>query len=93
MNLLRRFNRLAWLRETRSDTPVWASLIEFRYVFSEARGHPGRSSFNHFQRVGSFLNLMANRCCCGLEGRAPLDTYNVRDAHGRASLMLDWRLA
>ena len=44
-------------------------------VFSEARGHPGRSSFNHSQRVELFLSFLGNRCCCGLEGRAPLNTF------------------
>ena len=51
--------------------------LETLYLFSAARGHLGRSRFDSSQRVGLPPELMASRCRCGLEGRAPLDKYET----------------
>ena len=49
-------------------------------MHGEARGHPGRSSFNDFQRVGFLPTFLADRRCCGLEGRAPLNAHERVDS-------------
>jgi len=37
-----------------------------------ARGHPGRSGFNPEIGTGVLSGIVANRGCCGQDGRAPL---------------------
>ena len=55
------------------------TLKEQVQVQGEARGHPGRSGFNDFQRVGSFPAFLANRRRRGLEGHAPLNAFERVD--------------
>jgi hypothetical protein len=46
---------------------------EEAFLFGAERGHPGRSGFELLKRVGSLWAFTTNRCCCGQDGRAPVN--------------------